>query len=84
MLIREEDKRVAVDDYYDNISARLNFDFLGLPTLDLSSINFCFSEAKLWNTNRDMPSDKSPGSDGFTGLYYKMAWPIIKHDSQWI
>lgn len=26
------------------------------------------------------PSDKYPGPDGFTGLFYKTAWPIIKHD----
>lgn len=24
--------------------------------------------------------NKAPGPDGFTGLFYKVAWPIIKHD----
>jgi hypothetical protein len=27
-----------------------------------------------------MPSDKSPGPDGFSGLFLKVCWPIIKYD----
>lgn len=27
-----------------------------------------------------MPSDRAPGPDGFNGLFYKFAWPIIKID----
>jgi len=27
-----------------------------------------------------MPNDKAPGLDGFTGIFYKKAWPIIKKD----
>lgn len=77
-LIHEEDKRAAVDDYYDNVlsvqnpcSARLNFKYLGLPTRDLSSLDICLFEEEIWNTIRDMPSNKSPGPYGFTGLSTK-------------
>lgn len=76
-----------MDDYYDSIlgipqprSARLNFNNLGIPSRDLSSIDTCFSEDEIWRTICDMPSDKSPGPDGFTTLFYKTAWPIIKQD----
>jgi hypothetical protein len=27
-----------------------------------------------------MPSDKSPGPDGFSGLFLKICWPVIKFD----
>ena len=28
----------------------------------------------------ELPSDKALGPDGFIGLFYKVAWPIIKQD----
>jgi hypothetical protein len=27
-----------------------------------------------------LPSDKAPGPDGYTGRFYKVCWPIIKRD----
>ena len=27
-----------------------------------------------------MPADRAPGPDGFTGMFYKTAWPVIKED----
>lgn len=87
MVTQEDQKRALVDDYYDAIlgqelprSARLDLDFLGIPTKDLSSCDTCFLEDEVWATIRDMPSDKSLGPDGFTGLFFKTAWPVIKLD----
>ena len=51
-----------------------------LPQLDLSGIDACFSEQEVWDTIREMPADRAPGPDGFNGLFYKVAWPIIKQD----
>jgi hypothetical protein len=29
---------------------------------------------------KDMPSDRASGPDGFSGLFYKISWPVIKQD----
>lgn len=29
---------------------------------------------------KDLPTDRAPSPDGFTGLFYKVAWGVIKHD----
>lgn len=51
-----------------------------LPQLDLSTIDACFSEQEVWDTIKCLPGNRAPGLDGFTGLFYKVAWPIIKTD----
>lgn len=43
-------------------------------------LDTCFSEHEVWATINELPSDKAPGPDGSTGLFYKVAWPIIKQD----
>src|SRR6185312_14207729 len=53
--------------------SRLNWEMLGLPSLDLSSLDVCFAEEEIWGVIRELPSDKTPGPDGFTGLFYKTA-----------
>ncbi|WVZ55317.1 hypothetical protein U9M48_005990, partial [Paspalum notatum var. saurae] len=39
-----------------------------------------FTEPEVWEAIRDLPADRAPGPDGFTGAFYKAAWPIIKED----
>jgi hypothetical protein len=51
-----------------------------LPQLDLTGIDACFSEEDIWTTIKDLPPDCAPGPDGFTGLFYKVAWGVIKQD----
>jgi len=58
----------------------INLEALILRPLHDAHIDICFSEEEIWQAVTDMPSDKAPGPDGFTGLFYKMAWPIIKND----
>lgn len=59
---------------------RLNLAALNLPTLDLSDLNDNFTEEELKNAISDLPSEKSPGPDGFIGAFFKQAWDIIKTD----
>ena len=84
-MVHEEDKAHTVDSYYKDImgtqhtrTARLNFDFLGLPSKDLSSVDR--PQEEIWLVIGDMPMEKSPGLDGFTRLFYRTAWSIIKVD----
>ena len=52
-------------------SVRLNWDFLGLPSRDLSHLEGVFSEQELLSAVKDTHGDKAPGPDGFTGAFFK-------------
>jgi hypothetical protein len=39
-----------------------------------------FSEQEITNTIKELPNEKSPGLDGFIGLFFKECWEIIKVD----
>jgi hypothetical protein len=58
----------------------LDFDQLQLSKVDLSGTDSCFSEEEVWSAIRAMPEDKAPGPNGFTGLFYRSTWPVIKAD----
>jgi mannosylglycoprotein endo-beta-mannosidase len=48
--------------------------------LDLPSIGEPFSEDEVKTAINQMPNDKAPGPDGFTGAFFKKCWEIIKVD----
>jgi hypothetical protein len=35
---------------------------------------------EVWGTIKDLPMDKSPSPDGFTGRFYRTCWEVIKED----
>lgn len=39
-----------------------------------------FTEEEVWETIKTLPSDKTPGPDGYTGRFYNVCWHIIKVD----
>jgi hypothetical protein len=85
-LSADRDKSEAIFGYFNSILGTLfnyahsiRLDDL-LPQLDLADLDVCFSEQEVWETICDMPSDRAPGPDGFTWLFYKVAWPTIKQD----
>jgi hypothetical protein len=51
-----------------------------LPLLQLSGLEDLFTEDEVRSVVMDLPNDKASGLDGFTGLFYKKAWDIIKGD----
>jgi len=55
-------------------------DHLNIPNHNLEALDIPFDENEVWQTIKDLLSDKAPGPDGFTGRFYKACWPIIKED----
>ena len=51
-----------------------------IPRYDLEALDIPFSEEEVWNTIKNLPSDKASGPDGFTGKFYKTCWAVIKGD----
>lgn len=49
----------------------LNFEGLGFSHMDLSDQDVPFYESEVWAAIKELPSDRAPGPDGFTGAFYK-------------
>jgi hypothetical protein len=82
-----EDKANLVQEFYGSLlGSRLNREHsidlqaLGIPTHDLIALDLPLSEEEVWDTIKNLPLDKPPRSDGFTGGFYKSCWTLIKHD----
>jgi hypothetical protein len=74
-----------VDQFYNNLIGQSEFtertidlEALGLPYHDLSDLDSPCSDQEVWDTIRNLPSDKALGPDGFTGRFYKDYWNTIK------
>lgn len=47
---------------------------------ELEQLTVPFTTQEIDGVIKDMPADKAPGPDGFTGVFLKACWPIIKED----
>ena len=47
---------------------------------DLTELDYPFSEEEVWAAIKDSPAEKSPGPDGFCGVFFRSCWSIIKTD----
>ena len=84
VLFTNEEMANAVFEHFHNMLGTpgeqlnlLNYEELGLNG---NLLDHCFSEEEVWQAIGDMPTDKAPGPDGFTGMSYKTAWSMIKDD----
>jgi hypothetical protein len=62
------------------IGYELDFLAIGIQPRDLSALDLPFSVEEVEVVMREMPPDRASGPDGFTGAFYKTAWPVIKDD----
>lgn len=86
-ITTHEEKATEIFELYSNLigadcgrERTLNLDALNIPDYDLETLDIPFTEEEVWNTIKELPSDKAPGPDGFTGRFYKTCWPAIKND----
>ena len=77
MLFKEEEMAEAAFNHFNNILGiegqqlnNINLEELNLPSIHGESIDHCFTKEEVWQAIVDMPTDKAPGPDGFTGLFY--------------
>jgi exonuclease III len=87
ILVEQEEKQEVVWDFYNNLlgtavqrNCSFNLAAFHIPTRNLEQLERDVTEAEVWATINSIPSDKAPGPDGYTGRFYKHAWPIIKGD----
>ena len=80
-------KADLVDQFYSNLIGQsvsrentIDLAALGLPAQNLSILDAPFTEQEVLATVLNLPADKAPGPDGFTGRFYKVCWNIIKVD----
>ena len=57
-----------------------NWDALDFGNHDLSDLDIPISEEEVRAAINEMPNDKAPGPDGFTGIFFKKCWLTIKTD----
>jgi hypothetical protein len=57
-----------------------NWEGLHFDDLDLEHLGDPFTEEEVHNAINQMPGDKAPGPDGFTGAFFKRCWGLIKAD----
>jgi hypothetical protein len=84
ILINHAEKAALVDQFFSNLIGRsedrnrsIDLGALGLPTHNLADLDSPFTEQEVWGTIRTQESTcKAPGTDGFTGRFYKVCWNL--------
>ncbi|KAF8731380.1 hypothetical protein HU200_016438 [Digitaria exilis] len=72
-LVLRFDRAMERIDLSADESVRIDLPGIGVEQTDLSHLEVPFTEEEVWNTVKALPKDKSPGPDGFTAEFYRIA-----------
>ena len=82
-----EQKEALMHEHFTSVMGRgtsypmdFNWDALDFGNHDLSDLDSPISEEEVRAAINEMPNDKAPGPDGFTGIFFKKCWLTIKTD----
>jgi hypothetical protein len=82
-----EDKEKILHEHFSNIlgtakprQLSFNWDDLQLPHLTNQKLDAPFSEEEIKKTIDELPAEKALGPDGFTGVFFRWCWDIIKEE----
>ena len=87
ILISHEEKAAALRQHFSSALGSttprprtINWDAIELPTMDFAGLDLPFTAAEIWAAIKDSLAEKAPGPDGFSGVFYRTCWPIIRGD----
>lgn len=87
VIVQDEAMAQALYEYYNTVlgtnferSRRTDLHAIGVLVQDLSALEHQFTEDEVWSIIRELPNDKAPGPDSFTGAFYKLTWATTKTD----
>jgi hypothetical protein len=73
-----------IHEFYDgllgtswNREHTIDLQALVIPAYELVDLEVPFTE-EVWETIKQLPSGKTLGPDGFTGIFYMLCWSVIK------
>lgn len=79
IITTHEEKASEILEFYSSLfgsdctrARTIDLDGLNIPSYNLEDLDVPFTEAEVWNTIKQLPSDKAPGPDGFTGLFLQV------------
>jgi len=74
VVTTQEGKQAAFFDYFDGLigtplgrASTLDLSFFHQEGIDLSVLDVPITEDEVWQTIQNLPADRAPGPDGYTG-----------------
>ena len=86
-VTEHDHKEDIIHDHFASVMGRgpsrvmdLNWENLHFGEVGMEGIDAPFTVEEVQQAINQMPSNKAPGPDGFTGAFFKKCWSIIKED----